>query len=57
LVKIDKEDKSVYKVFRHLPKNTNKEFHDKSYRYLVDLDKLNITKKIKSEIRAKMEKV
>lgn len=44
----------IIKTFRHLPnKITDPEFHDKYYRYLVNLDSLKIPESIKADIREK----
>ena len=44
--------KMIIKTFRHLPNKIKYvEFHDKKYRYLIDLDDLEIFESIKAQIR------
>jgi hypothetical protein len=48
----------IIKTFRHLPnKIQQKEFHLKKYRYLKELEKIDLTQKIKNEIKDYYEKV
>lgn len=52
LISTDKNSVEIIKTFRHLPnKNKYKDFHDKKYRYLVDLDNLEITNSTKEKIK------
>jgi hypothetical protein len=51
-------DVEVYKVFRHIPnKKTHEDYHTRSYRYLVNLDNLDIPKGLKGLIKEKMVKL
>ena len=46
------EGKEIIKTFRHLPNKIQYvDFHDKNYRYLVDLESLDIIDSIKEQIR------
>jgi hypothetical protein len=48
-------DVEVYKVFRHIPnKKTNEEYHSRPYRYLVNLDSLDIPNGLKKRIKPEM---
>ncbi|GAO29933.1 hypothetical protein [Geofilum rubicundum] len=51
-------DVEVYKVFRHIPnKEKDRDFIDKPYRYLVNLDNLDIHKGLKGPIKEKMQRI
>ncbi len=52
LIPTQRTDKEILKTFRHLPNKIQySDFHDKKYRYLVDLDDLDIEESIKEQIR------
>lgn len=48
----------IYKTFRHLPnKDVNENFHKKPYRYLTDLENLDIPNSLKLLIRQNLIKI
>ena len=54
----EKEQKSIIKTFRHLPnKIRHEKFHHLKYRYIVELDKTDISSKIKDQIRKNSERL
>ena len=54
LVEAPNNSKKVFKTFRHLPnKITYPKYHDAKYRYLTELDLLDIPIKEKTEIKEK----
>jgi hypothetical protein len=50
-------DVEVYKVFRHIPNKETKEYHLSPYRYLVNVECLDIPKGLKDKIKAEMVKL
>ncbi len=50
-------DVEVYEVFRHIPNKETKKYHDKPYRYLVNIDNLDIPKGLKEKIKADLVKL
>jgi len=58
LLEVPQNDKKLLKTFRHIPNKVSfPEFHNLYYRYLSDLDFLDIPTKEKAEIREKMQLV
>jgi hypothetical protein len=52
LTKKNHVDNRIIKTFRHIPnKIQNKDFHFKKYRYLTDLELLDIGNPIKNKIK------
>ncbi|MCD4791997.1 MAG: hypothetical protein K8R54_02095 [Bacteroidales bacterium] len=58
LQKKDDNGCKITKTFRHLPnKIQDKKYHNKYYRYLTNLDELDMSKSIKAEIKQKSKKI
>ena len=56
LLEKEETNKRIIKTFRHLPNKIRFEnFHTLKYRYLVDIEKVDISSKIKDKIRRESE--